>query len=59
MDQSSKSGDTAIHRACQKNRTEILQYLIEKGANIESTRVIQTKSYNLGAQTPLFVAVVK
>lgn len=55
----SKSGDTAIHRACQKNRPDILNYLIEKGANIESTRVIQTKSYDLGAQTPLFVAVLK
>ena len=37
----------------------MLQYLIAKGADIESKKAIQTKSYNLGEQTPLFIAVVK
>jgi ankyrin repeat protein len=30
-----RGGETAMHRACYRNRPEIIRYLISKGADIE------------------------
>ena len=36
VNQITSSGETALHRACYRNRTEFVKFLLSKGADIEA-----------------------
>ena len=58
VNQASKSGETALHRACYRNRRDIVEYLVrEHKPNLEAKK--HTFSNFSLLLTPLYEAVVK
>ena len=59
VNEQNDGGEAAIHRACFKNREDIVQYLIYKGANIELNKINKKMSQSTSKPTPLYESCLR
>ena len=58
INEQTESGECAIHRACYRDRVDILNYLILKGADKEIWKTPKKLKHRI-AYTPLYMALLR